>query len=76
MARIASRGCKLTPNEVLSMMTINSAKAIDRDHSIGSLEIGKQADFVVMNASSFDEVIANLGANPITAVYKKGEKVC
>lgn len=76
MARIASRGCKLTPNEVLSMMTINSAKAIDREHIIGSLEKGKQADFVVVNAQSFDEVIANLGANPITAVYKKGVQVC
>lgn len=76
MARIASRGAKLTPNEVLSMMTINSAKAIDREHIIGSLEKGKQADFVVMDVESFDEVIANLGANPITAVYKKGVKVC
>ena len=76
MARIASRGCKLTPNEVLSMMTINSAKAIDREHLIGSLERGKQADFVVIQAESFDEVIANLGANPISAVYKKGVKVC
>lgn len=76
MARIASRGCHLTPNEVLSMMTINSAKAIDRDHKIGSLEKGKQADFVVIDAKSFDEVIAHLGANPIYAVYKKGAKVC
>lgn len=76
MARIASRGCKLTPNEVLSMMTINSAKAIDRENSIGSLEKGKQADFVVIAAQSFDEVIANLDANPISAVYKKGVKVC
>lgn len=76
MARIASRGCRLTPNEVLSMMTINSAKAIEREHLIGSLEKGKQADFLVIDARSFDEVIANLGPNPIKAVYKKGVKVC
>ena len=76
MARIASRGCHLTPHEVLSMMTINSAKALDRDHLIGSLEKGKQADFVVINATCFDEVIAHLGANPIHSVYKKGIKVC
>lgn len=76
MARIASRGLKCTPNEVLSMMTINSAKAINREDKIGSLEKGKQADFVVMNVHSFDEVIANLTANPITAVYKKGKQVC
>ncbi len=75
MARIASRGCWLTPNEVLSMMTINAAKAIDREDQIGSLEKGKQADFLVINAASFDEVIAHLGPNPIEEVYKKGIKV-
>ncbi|MDD6466570.1 MAG: imidazolonepropionase [Erysipelotrichaceae bacterium] len=75
MARIASRGCHLTPNEVLSMMTINAAKAIDREDRIGSLEVGKQADFVIMNVDSFDEVIAHMMANPITAVYKKGIRI-
>ncbi|MBS6374593.1 MAG: imidazolonepropionase [Erysipelotrichaceae bacterium] len=75
MLRIASRGYKLTPNEVLSMATINAAKAIDRDHEIGSLEVGKQADFIVMNVASFDEVIANMQKNPITQVYKNGRKV-
>lgn len=75
MARIASRGCWLTPNEVLSMMTINAAKAIDRGDQIGSLEKGKQADFLVINAACFDEVIAHLGPNPIEEVYKKGIKV-
>lgn len=75
MARIASRGCALTPNEVLSMMTINSAHALDRDQQIGSLEKGKQADFLIMDVASFDEVIANMTANPITAVYKKGKRV-
>lgn len=76
MARIASRGCKLTPNEVLSMMTINSAKALDREHLIGSLEKGKLADFIVFDAMSFDEVIASLGGHFIEAVYKRGVKVC
>lgn len=75
MARIASRGCHLTPNEVLAMMTINAACAINREDKIGSLEKGKQADFIVMNADSFDEVIANLRKPPIEAVYKKGVKV-
>ena len=76
MARIASRGLGLTPNEVLSMMTINSAKALDREGIIGSLEPHKQADFVIMDARSFDEVIADLGQDHVEAVYKKGVRVC
>ena len=75
MMRIASRGYKLTPNEVLCMATINAAKAIESEQTIGSLEVGKQADFLVMHVNSFDEVIANMHKNPITAVYKKGRKV-
>ena len=66
----------MTPNEVLSMMTINSAKALNRDHIIGSLEKGKQADFLIINALSFDEIIANLTSNPIDSIIKKGKKVC
>ncbi|MGN1343329.1 MAG: imidazolonepropionase [Traorella sp.] len=76
MARIASRGCKLTPNEVLSMMTINSAKALDREDLIGSLEVGKLADFIVFDAMSFDEVIASLGSHLIDSVYKRGIRIC
>jgi imidazolonepropionase len=76
MMRIASRGLKLLPNEVLSMVTINAARVLRKEQLIGSLEVGKQADFIVLNVPSFDHVIADLGANPITAVYKKGIKVC
>lgn len=75
MMRIASRGYRLTPNQVLSMCTINAAKALQLEDHIGSLETGKQADFVVMNVSSFDDVIAAMQKNPITAVYKNGRKV-
>jgi len=73
--RIASRGLRLLPCEVLSMVTINAAHVLQQDH-IGVLAPGKQADFVVINAESFDQVIAILDANPITSVYKKGIKVC
>lgn len=75
MLRIASRGLRLTPNEVLAMATINAAKALDRENLIGSIEPGKQADFVVMNAPSFEEVIATMGKNPIQSVYLKGKRV-
>ncbi|MEG1630112.1 MAG: imidazolonepropionase [Erysipelotrichaceae bacterium] len=75
MQRIASRGLKLTPNQVLSMTTINAAHALELDDQIGSLIPNKQADFVVMKIDSFDEVIATMCENPISAVYKKGRKV-
>lgn len=75
MLRIASRGLRVTPNEVLAMATINAAKAIHAEMTVGSIEHGKQADFVVMDTPSFDEVIAVMSNNPIRSVYIKGKRV-
>lgn len=74
--RLASRVGKLLPNEVLAMTTINAAKALKLENVVGSIEVNKQADFVVYNASSFDEIIAGLNNPPISGVYWKGNKIC
>lgn len=41
---------RLTPAEVLKGATMYAAKAIHRDHKIGSIENGKMADFAVIDA--------------------------
>ena len=40
---------KLTRVEMLQAYTINAARAILRDKEIGSLEVGKQADLIVLD---------------------------
>lgn len=74
--RLASREGRLLPQEVLAMCTINAAKALQLENKVGSLEAGKQADFVVYKADSFDEIIAGLDNPEIQGVYWKGKKVC
>ena len=71
MMRIASRVYNLTPHEILSMTTINAAKAIDKEDLIGSLEVNKQADFIVFDASDFNSIIINMGNSRINEVYKR-----
>ncbi|KAI3780110.1 hypothetical protein L2E82_10015 [Cichorium intybus] len=48
---------KLLPAEsVLKMTTINAAKAVLWENDIGSLEVGKKADMIVINPSSWSMV--------------------
>lgn len=39
----------MTPEDALSLVTINTAKLLGIDHRVGSLEPGKDADFVIWN---------------------------
>jgi len=73
--RVASRVYGLLAEEVLAMATINAAGALDKDDLIGSLQTGKQADFVVLRAKDFNEVIARMDFDPVKEVYIKGRRV-
>ncbi len=44
----------LTLIEVLRAATINAAYALDMDKQIGSLEVGKFADFIVLDRNLFE----------------------
>ncbi|KAK4380409.1 hypothetical protein RND71_002271 [Anisodus tanguticus] len=46
----------LPAETILRMATINGAKSVLRDKEIGSLEVGKKADIVVVNASSWSRM--------------------
>jgi imidazolonepropionase-like amidohydrolase len=58
-----------SPLEVLSIVTRNNAKILRWDKEIGTLEPGKFADFVILNA----DPIANISnVRQVGAVYKGG----
>ena len=50
------REAGMTPMEILKAATYNGAWAIGRTDLIGSLEIGKAADFVILNANPLDNI--------------------
>ncbi|MFD0693287.1 imidazolonepropionase [Paenibacillus sp. GCM10027628] len=65
----------LTPEEVLTAVTINAAHAIGRADSIGSLEAGKQADLVIFNADNLAYLPYHFGINHVHTVFKQGKMV-
>ena len=73
---VMNLGClkyRMTPEEVLTAVTLNAAAAIGRAERIGSLEKGKQADLVIWDAPDLDYVCYRFGSNLVSRVVKKGE---
>ena len=53
MYRANEHGFKIKPEEAISWITLNSAKAIGLNTKTGSLEVGKNADVVMWNTNPF-----------------------
>ncbi|WP_018133572.1 imidazolonepropionase [Effusibacillus pohliae] len=65
----------MTPEEVITALTINAACAIGRQDTIGSLEPGKQADLVIFDAPNLAYLPYHFGINHVDTVLKKGRVV-
>jgi imidazolonepropionase len=70
---LACFGMGLTFEEALVGATLNSAYSLDRDDRIGSLEVGKQMDAVIVAGPPVE--LIRVGAATIRAVIKKGRLV-
>ena len=71
-------GClkyRMTPEEVLTAVTINPACAIGLGDMVGTIEPGKQADLVIWDAPDFEMVCYRFGSNLVRRVIKKGVPV-
>ena len=75
MMALATRYMKLTPAEALTAATLNAACAISLGHEIGSLEPGKQADIVVVDAPDYRHLSYRYGVNLVRTVIKRGRIV-
>ena len=72
---VMNLGClkyRLTPEEVLTAVTLNGAAAICRADTVGSLEPGKQGDLVIWDAEDLNYICYRMGSNLVKAVVKKG----
>jgi imidazolonepropionase len=56
-------------------MTINSAYAINRGNTVGSIEKGKKADIIIMDAPNENYIVYHFGINHVDTVIKDGKIV-
>ena len=72
---LASTQMRLTPAEAVTASTINAAYSLARGAQAGSLEPGKQADFVIHDCEDYREIAYFTGIEPASATYIRGERV-
>lgn len=70
---IASLKLNMSVEECISATTINAAKALDLQENIGSIEIGKKADFAIFDTENYSEIIYQVGKNLNCMTIKEGE---
>ncbi len=66
---------KMFPREAISATTINAAHAIDRAHQLGSIEVGKRADIIVLDCPNPEYLAYRFATNLIHTVIVAGQVV-
>ncbi len=72
---IACTQMRLLPAESLVAATLNAAWALGKQHEVGSLALGKKADFLILDGDDFRLIPYRAGHNPVKAVYLGGQNV-
>jgi imidazolonepropionase len=70
---LACRTMRLTPAEAIAAATINAAHAIGWGRRVGSLEVGKQADCIILELPDYRHLPYRFGSNPVEVVVKRGQ---
>jgi imidazolonepropionase len=72
---LACRTLRLTPAQALAAATINAAFAVGRGDTVGSLQVGKQADIVILDVPDYRHLGYRFGTNLVYTVIKRGQVV-
>ena len=69
---IACFTMRLTPEEILTAVTLNAAAAIGMADRLGTVEPGKQADLVLWDVENLELLLYRYGTNRVWRVWKEG----
>lgn len=72
---LAALKMKMSIEETISAVTINAAKALDLQKTVGSIEPGKKADFAVFDCNEYADIVYDIGKNLNCMTIKNGETI-
>jgi imidazolonepropionase len=72
---LAVLNMNLTVPEALVAATLNASYAVGVEEKVGSLDIGKYADFLLLDGESPAILAYHAGVSPVVEVYKRGDLV-
>ncbi len=72
MMTIACTQMRMTPEEALVASTLNAAAALNMASTIGSIEVGKNADLIIADVPDWKYLAYHFGTNHIVATIKNG----
>lgn len=73
MLNMACTLFRLTPEEALAGVTRHAAQALGLQDEIGTLTVGKKADFVLWDVRHPGELAYNIGGNPVRMIVRHGK---
>ena len=62
----------MTAEEALTAATLNAACSVGRGARLGTLEVGKDADLIMLDLSSYKHLTYEFGRNPVSTAIKSG----
>lgn len=69
---IACTQLRMTPTETIIAATVNAAAAINRQDRVGAIDVGMQADLLILDVSNHRRWLYEPGRNCVRTVIKKG----
>ncbi|MDF1697690.1 MAG: amidohydrolase [Saprospiraceae bacterium] len=65
----------ITLEEAIEAYTIHAAYTMRQEDKVGSLEVGKEADFIVLNQNIMEIPVSSISTTKVISTYLQGEKV-
>lgn len=72
---LAARKMGMTSAEAIVASTLNAAHALGKGAEVGSLEVGKKADILILETSDYRDLAYRFGGNLVARVFKGGRPI-